>query len=166
MARRGHPSADHTGKENGQAAAERTDLRAGWRQLRDRRLQGRFEGHPAWYLNLVADPNVEVQIDAETFAARASTVKGLSVSSSGEDGRHLARLREVPATHRAADPGDDAGKGLTAGCPACGSEAGSKLGDLLRGVRLDGIAVAHQQHSELEPGEFANRLVGLIEILA
>ena len=32
--------------------------------------------HPSWYLNLVADPDVEVQIEAETFAARASTAIG------------------------------------------------------------------------------------------
>ncbi|MFF0102395.1 nitroreductase/quinone reductase family protein [Micromonospora sp. NPDC005257] len=27
--------------------------------------------HPAWYLNLVADPNVAVQTGAQTFVARA-----------------------------------------------------------------------------------------------
>jgi len=27
--------------------------------------------HPAWYLNLVANPEVEVQVEAETFRARA-----------------------------------------------------------------------------------------------
>ncbi|HEX7745933.1 MAG TPA: nitroreductase family deazaflavin-dependent oxidoreductase [Micromonosporaceae bacterium] len=29
--------------------------------------------HPAWYLNLVADPEVEVQVLADTFRARART---------------------------------------------------------------------------------------------
>jgi deazaflavin-dependent oxidoreductase (nitroreductase family) len=29
--------------------------------------------HPAWYLNLVADPDVTVQVRAETFSARART---------------------------------------------------------------------------------------------
>lgn len=29
--------------------------------------------HPAWYLNLVADPNVTVQTGAQTFAAKART---------------------------------------------------------------------------------------------
>ncbi|GAA3447121.1 nitroreductase family deazaflavin-dependent oxidoreductase [Planomonospora venezuelensis] len=29
--------------------------------------------HPAWYLNLVADPEVHVQVGAERFAARART---------------------------------------------------------------------------------------------
>ena len=32
--------------------------------------------HPQWYLNLVADPSVEVQILADRFAAVASTVGG------------------------------------------------------------------------------------------
>jgi len=30
--------------------------------------------HPAWYLNLVVDPNVTVQIGAHAFTARARTV--------------------------------------------------------------------------------------------
>jgi deazaflavin-dependent oxidoreductase (nitroreductase family) len=30
--------------------------------------------HPDWYFNLEADPEVEVQVGAEVFAARASTV--------------------------------------------------------------------------------------------
>lgn len=29
--------------------------------------------HPLWYLNLVADPNVELQVKANTFAGRART---------------------------------------------------------------------------------------------
>jgi deazaflavin-dependent oxidoreductase (nitroreductase family) len=29
--------------------------------------------HPAWYLNLTADPHVTVQLGADTFAARART---------------------------------------------------------------------------------------------
>src|SRR5919107_740238 len=32
--------------------------------------------HPAWYLNLVAHPEVEVQVQAETFRARARTAGG------------------------------------------------------------------------------------------
>jgi deazaflavin-dependent oxidoreductase (nitroreductase family) len=32
--------------------------------------------HPHWYLNLVADPDVEVQIKAERFPARARTAEG------------------------------------------------------------------------------------------
>jgi deazaflavin-dependent oxidoreductase (nitroreductase family) len=33
--------------------------------------QGGADRHPAWYLNLVADPDVVVQVGAETFAAGA-----------------------------------------------------------------------------------------------
>ncbi|MFC9970422.1 nitroreductase family deazaflavin-dependent oxidoreductase [Spirillospora sp. NPDC127200] len=32
--------------------------------------------HPQWYLNVVADPEVEVQILGERFAARARTAEG------------------------------------------------------------------------------------------
>jgi deazaflavin-dependent oxidoreductase (nitroreductase family) len=32
--------------------------------------------HPAWYLNLVADPDVEVQVGSEIFRARARTAGG------------------------------------------------------------------------------------------
>ncbi len=38
--------------------------------------KGGSADHPAWYLNLVAEPKVEVQVGAENFAARASTAKG------------------------------------------------------------------------------------------
>jgi deazaflavin-dependent oxidoreductase (nitroreductase family) len=32
--------------------------------------------HPAWYLNLTANPDVEVQVGPETFAATAETLHG------------------------------------------------------------------------------------------
>ena len=32
--------------------------------------------HPGWYLNLVANPDVEVQVGTERYRARASTVTG------------------------------------------------------------------------------------------
>ncbi|MEH0933701.1 nitroreductase family deazaflavin-dependent oxidoreductase [Micromonospora psammae] len=35
--------------------------------------QGGAPQHPAWYLNLLAHPEVEVQVGAETFTARART---------------------------------------------------------------------------------------------
>ena len=34
---------------------------------------GGSQTHPLWYNNLVADPNVELQVGAEKFAARART---------------------------------------------------------------------------------------------
>ena len=33
--------------------------------------RGGAPAHPSWYLNLVADPHVEVQVKADRFAARA-----------------------------------------------------------------------------------------------
>lgn len=35
--------------------------------------QGGAPTHPKWYLNLVADPQVQLQVGAEKFAARART---------------------------------------------------------------------------------------------
>jgi deazaflavin-dependent oxidoreductase (nitroreductase family) len=35
--------------------------------------QGGADKHPQWYLNLQADPEVEVQIKGDRFAARART---------------------------------------------------------------------------------------------
>jgi deazaflavin-dependent oxidoreductase (nitroreductase family) len=32
--------------------------------------------HPAWYLNLAAEPRVKVQVKAERFDAKARTAKG------------------------------------------------------------------------------------------
>ena len=37
---------------------------------------GGRQRHPIWYLNLVATPDVEVQVDARRFQARAETVLG------------------------------------------------------------------------------------------
>ena len=37
---------------------------------------GGSPGHPAWYLNLTATPEVEVQVKDERFGARARTVTG------------------------------------------------------------------------------------------
>jgi deazaflavin-dependent oxidoreductase (nitroreductase family) len=38
--------------------------------------RGGFDHNPAWYLNLVADPEVEVQVLADRFPARARTATG------------------------------------------------------------------------------------------
>jgi deazaflavin-dependent oxidoreductase (nitroreductase family) len=38
--------------------------------------QGGDPRHPAWYLNLEAEPDVHVQVKAEQFAARARTATG------------------------------------------------------------------------------------------
>jgi deazaflavin-dependent oxidoreductase (nitroreductase family) len=38
--------------------------------------RGGTPDHPGWYKNLVAEPDVQVQVAADRFAARASTVSG------------------------------------------------------------------------------------------
>jgi deazaflavin-dependent oxidoreductase (nitroreductase family) len=38
--------------------------------------KGGAPAHPAWYLNLEADPAVRVQVKADKFAARARTATG------------------------------------------------------------------------------------------
>jgi deazaflavin-dependent oxidoreductase (nitroreductase family) len=38
--------------------------------------RGGHAKHPAWYLNLVDNPDVEVQVGADKFSARADTVEG------------------------------------------------------------------------------------------
>jgi deazaflavin-dependent oxidoreductase (nitroreductase family) len=38
--------------------------------------RGGAPDHPGWYKNLVAQPKVELQVAADRFPARASTVKG------------------------------------------------------------------------------------------
>jgi deazaflavin-dependent oxidoreductase (nitroreductase family) len=38
--------------------------------------KGGHPQHPAWYLNLVAEPDVRVQVGAEKFTARARTAQG------------------------------------------------------------------------------------------
>jgi deazaflavin-dependent oxidoreductase (nitroreductase family) len=38
--------------------------------------RGGDPNHPSWYLNLDANPEVEVQVDGDVFTARASTVEG------------------------------------------------------------------------------------------
>jgi deazaflavin-dependent oxidoreductase (nitroreductase family) len=38
--------------------------------------KGGAPNHPAWYLNLDADPTVQVQVKADKFAARARTASG------------------------------------------------------------------------------------------
>ena len=38
--------------------------------------RGGADEHPQWYLNLVANPEIEVQVLADKFRARASTAEG------------------------------------------------------------------------------------------
>lgn len=38
--------------------------------------KGGTDEHPAWFLNLSEDPDIEIQVKAERFAVEASTVEG------------------------------------------------------------------------------------------
>jgi deazaflavin-dependent oxidoreductase (nitroreductase family) len=62
---------------------------------------GGARAHPLWYLNLVADPEVKVQVGADKFAARART------ASAGEKpalwGRMAAIFPEYDRYRRRAD---------------------------------------------------------------
>jgi deazaflavin-dependent oxidoreductase (nitroreductase family) len=50
---------------------------------------GGSQGHPTWYLNLLADPNARVQVGADEFVARART------ASAEERPRLWALMNEV-----------------------------------------------------------------------
>ena len=61
--------------------------------------------HPAWYLNLIANPDVVVQVGADTFAARArrasqeekpSLWRTMTSIFSGYDGYQARAGREIP----------------------------------------------------------------------
>jgi deazaflavin-dependent oxidoreductase (nitroreductase family) len=38
--------------------------------------RGGMDAHPNWYLNLLAHPDIRIQVGAETFAVRARTAEG------------------------------------------------------------------------------------------
>lgn len=69
--------------------------------------------HPLWYLNLVADPRVYVQVGARTFTARARTAAGkerpqlwqMMIKLFGEYARYQKKTeREIPVV--VLDPAD------------------------------------------------------------
>ena len=71
--------------------------------------------HPAWYLNLRADPLVGVQVGAEVFVARAATASGRGARPAvAHDGRALAGLRPLPAPGVPHHPGRHAHPAMTA----------------------------------------------------
>ena len=62
--------------------------------------------HPGWYQNLAAHPEIQVQVMADRFRARArtATVRG-AAGALEDDGRDLAGLRRIPGQDGARDPG-------------------------------------------------------------
>jgi|SRR6516162_7568026 len=68
--------------------------------------------HPGWYRNLVANPDVEVQVGTQKMKARARTATGEERTRLWQGAKVLAALRRLPAKDRARDPG-----GRTGPCP-------------------------------------------------
>jgi deazaflavin-dependent oxidoreductase (nitroreductase family) len=67
---------------------------------------GGAPAHPPWYLNLKADPEVEVQLKGERFKSRArEATPEEKAAALADDGRLLPALRPVPAADREGDPG-------------------------------------------------------------
>jgi deazaflavin-dependent oxidoreductase (nitroreductase family) len=71
--------------------------------------------NPAWYLNLVEHPEIEVQVGADKFTARARTASALALrqrankkhreaAAVGADGQDLSALRDVPGQGRPRAP--------------------------------------------------------------
>ncbi|RGC67082.1 Deazaflavin-dependent nitroreductase [Micromonospora sp. MW-13] len=72
--------------------------------------------HPSWYLNLVDDPEVEVQIGAERFRGRARTASAQERPGLWEMmTKVFPPVRRLPAGHRPGDPGRGGRAGLTTG---------------------------------------------------
>lgn len=71
---------------------------------------GGGEHHPAWYLNLVDDPEVSVQVGPDRFTARARTATPAERAGRWKEmALDLARLRPVPDEDGSRDPGRDPG---------------------------------------------------------
>ena len=68
--------------------------------------------HPGWYRNILANPDVEVQVGTKKMKARARTADGRGTYPALEKGaRVLAALRRLSAQDRTRDTGGRAGSG-------------------------------------------------------
>jgi deazaflavin-dependent oxidoreductase (nitroreductase family) len=66
--------------------------------------------HPGWYRNILANPEVEVQVGTAKMKARARTAAGDERARLWESAlEFLAALRRLPERERARDPGGRAG---------------------------------------------------------
>ena len=84
--------------------------------------------HPGWYRNILANPDVEVQVGTKKMNARARTTAGEERLRLWKKGaRILAALRRLSAQDRARDTGGRAGS--------------SPLGYVAAGRRSDGVAL-------------------------
>ena len=66
--------------------------------------QGGMPKHPFWYLNLSDDPDVEVQVKGDRFAARAHCDRRREATTLEDHDDDLAELRRVPGPYRPHDP--------------------------------------------------------------
>ena len=81
--------------------------------------KGGADQPPAWYVNLKANPEVEVQVKGDRFTRRRPTRAGRGDSRRcGGDDLPLAGLRRLPAQDRPGDPG------RRARTPLCAARAG------------------------------------------
>ena len=60
--------------------------------------------HPGWYRNILANPDVEVQVGTEKLKARARTGTARSGTTVGKGAGVLAALRRLPAQDGARNP--------------------------------------------------------------
>jgi deazaflavin-dependent oxidoreductase (nitroreductase family) len=70
--------------------------------------KGGADEPPSWYLNLVANPDVRVQVMGDKFAARQDGHAGRKARDVAADGGGLAGLRRLPEEDRPRDPGGGA----------------------------------------------------------
>ena len=90
--------------------------------------------HPGWYRNILANPDVEVQVGTKKLKARARTATGDERSAALEKGaRILAPLRRLCAQDRTRDPGGRAGP-----CPLSrGSSGRQRNGAAIEAARFE-----------------------------
>ena len=68
--------------------------------------KGGADEPPGWYVNLQAEPEVEVQVLDDRFTAHGPDGDaGGEAGAVGADGRRVARLRRLPGEHGPRDPG-------------------------------------------------------------
>lgn len=65
--------------------------------------KGGYPKHPAWYHNLIANPNTTVQVRSRQSGARARRHAQRARATVGANGGRVPRLRQLPPTHRAGD---------------------------------------------------------------
>ena len=90
--------------------------------------RGGMGSHPAWYLNLLADPGATVQVRASTRRVRARD----ATEAERDPHRRLPALRRLPTAHLPAHPGGDPQPGLTsAPSAAISSRAATTSGNVV-----------------------------------